>query len=60
MGPPDGKPGVGSPVKQSPQKKAEKAPQIQVPQVEIGGGLGLGFERDIAVGGNHKFDDDWF
>ncbi|KAK7183626.1 hypothetical protein DPSP01_009585 [Paraphaeosphaeria sporulosa] len=59
MGPPDGKPGVGSPVKQSPKKKAEKAPQIQVPKVEIGGGLGLGFEKDIAIGGNHKIDDDW-
>lgn len=59
MGPPDGKPGVGSPAKQSPKKKAEKAPQIQAPKVEIGGGLGLGFEKDIAIGGNHKFDDDW-
>ncbi|KAJ4295334.1 hypothetical protein N0V90_007345 [Kalmusia sp. IMI 367209] len=56
MGPPDGKPGVGSPVKQSPKKKAEKPPQIQAPKVEIGG-LGLGFEKDIGVGGAK--DDDW-
>ncbi|KAJ4359775.1 uncharacterized protein N0V89_000331 [Didymosphaeria variabile] len=59
MGPPDGKPGVGSPIKQSPKKKAEKPPQIQAPKVEIGGGLGLGFEKEIAIGGNHKIDDDW-
>jgi len=57
MGPPDGKPAVGSPIKQSPQKKAEKPPQIQAPKVEIGG-LGLGFEREISIGGNNK-DDDW-
>jgi hypothetical protein len=59
MGLPDGKPGVGSPVKQSPKKKAEKAPQIQAPEGEIGGGLGLGFEKDIAIGGNYKIDEDW-
>lgn len=59
MGPPDGKPGVGSPVKQSPKKKAEKPPQIQAPKVDIGAGLGLGFEKDIAIGVSHKIDDDW-
>ncbi|KAF2449449.1 hypothetical protein P171DRAFT_451670 [Karstenula rhodostoma CBS 690.94] len=59
MGPPDGKPGVGSPVKPSPMKKAEKAPQIQAPKIEIGSGLGLGFEKDIDIGVNHKIDDDW-
>lgn len=57
MGPPDGKPGVSSPVKQSPKKKAEKAPQIQVPKMEIGG-LGLGFDKNIAIG-EIKKDDDW-
>lgn len=55
MGPPDGKPGVGSPVKQSPKKKAEKPPQIQAPKVDLEVGLGLGFSKE--TGGNK--DDDW-
>lgn len=54
MGPGDGKSGVSSPVKQSPQKKKEKAPQILAPKLD----LGLGFEKDICVGGTNK-DDDW-
>ncbi|KAF1977521.1 hypothetical protein BU23DRAFT_500403 [Bimuria novae-zelandiae CBS 107.79] len=58
MGPPDGKPGVGSPVKQSPKKKAEKPPQIQAPNMDLGVSLGLGFEKEISVGGMKK-DDDW-
>ena len=57
MGSPDGKPGVGSPVKQSPKKKAEKPPMIEVPKVDIGGGLGLGFEREISIGA--RKDDAW-
>lgn len=57
MGPSDGKPGVGSPVKLSPKKKAEKAPMIEAPKVAIGGGLDLGFDKEISVGG--KTDDFW-
>ncbi|KAF2690180.1 hypothetical protein K458DRAFT_290279 [Lentithecium fluviatile CBS 122367] len=56
MGPPDGKPGVGSPIKQSPKKKAEKAPQIQAPKMDLGASLGLGFEKESGGG---KKDDDW-
>jgi len=57
MGPPDGKPGVGSPIKQSPKKKAELAPQIQAPKMDVGSlGLGLGFEREAP---GAKGDDFW-
>lgn len=55
MGPGDGKSGVGSPVKMSPLKKAEKAPQIMAPKLD----LGLAFEREISVGMEGKRDDDW-
>jgi hypothetical protein len=58
MGPGDGKTSV-SPVKQSPKKKAEKPPQLQAPKMDIGVGLGLGFDKDIAIGGGLKKDDDW-
>ncbi|KAH7083279.1 armadillo-type protein [Paraphoma chrysanthemicola] len=54
MGPGEGKSGVSSPVKQSPKKKAEKAPQIMAPKLD----LGLGFEKEIGVAGGMK-DDDW-
>ncbi|KAF2036701.1 hypothetical protein EK21DRAFT_95933 [Setomelanomma holmii] len=54
MGPGDGKSGVSSPVKQSPKKKAENAPQIMAPKLD----LGLGFEKEIGVAGGLK-DDDW-
>ncbi|KAF1950967.1 hypothetical protein CC80DRAFT_221714 [Byssothecium circinans] len=57
MGPPDGKPGVGSPVKQSPTKKKEAPPQIQAPKMDLGSSLGLGFEKD--VGGKKVVHDDW-
>jgi len=54
----DGK-GSVSPVKQSPKKKAEKPPQLQAPpKMDIGLGLGLGFDKEIDVGGAKK-DDDW-
>lgn len=58
MGPSDGKL-PPSPVKMSPKKKAEKAPQIQAPKMDLGLGLGvdLGFEKE--VGGNAGKDDDW-
>jgi hypothetical protein len=55
MGPPDGKPGVGSPIKQSPKKKAEVAPQIQAPKMDVGS-LGLGFDKEL---GAEKKDDFW-
>lgn len=61
MGSGDGKVSV-SPLKQSPKKKAEKAPQIQVPKMDVGLGLGLGlgFDKEIDVGGCvGKKDDDW-
>ncbi|CAO2655938.1 Nn.00g047410.m01.CDS01 [Neocucurbitaria sp. VM-36] len=59
MGAGDGK-GSVSPVKQSPKKKAEKAPQIGVPKMDLDLGLGLGFDREIAIGGlSDKKDDDW-
>jgi hypothetical protein len=55
MGPGDGKSGVSSPVKQSPKKKAEPAPQIQAPKLDFG----LGFDKEIGIGGGKKDDDDW-
>ncbi|KAJ4371556.1 hypothetical protein N0V83_004775 [Neocucurbitaria cava] len=59
MGNGDGK-GSVSPVKQSPKKKAEKPPQIGVPKMDLDLGLGLGFDREIAIGGmKEKKDDDW-
>ena len=59
MGSGDGK-GSVSPVKQSPKKKAEKPPQIGVPKMDVGLGLGLGFDREIAIGGSsEKKDEDW-
>lgn len=59
MGPSDGKSTVNSPVKMSPVKKAEKAPQIKAPVFDLG--VGLGFEKDIGVGGGKRLveDDDW-
>lgn len=54
MGPGEGKSGVSSPIKQSPKKKAEAAPQIQAPKLDFG----LGFEKEIGIGGSKK-DDDW-
>jgi hypothetical protein len=46
-----------SPVKMSPKKKAEPAPQIDVPRLD----LGLAFDREIDIGGpvGGKKDDDW-
>lgn len=58
MGSSDGKNSV-SPVKQSPKKKAEKPPQLQAPKMDVGLGLGLGFEKEIAIGNVGKKDDDW-
>jgi hypothetical protein len=55
MGPGEGKSGVNSPVKMSPKKKAEQAPQLQAPKFD----LNLGFEREIQIGGVGKKDDDW-
>ncbi|KAF1945342.1 hypothetical protein EJ02DRAFT_369730 [Clathrospora elynae] len=53
----DGKSHV-SPAKQSPMKKAERPPQLQAPpRMDIG--LGLGFDKDIAIGGASKVDNDW-
>ena len=60
MGPPDGKPSVGSPVKQSPAKKKEVPPQIQVPKMDLGSSLGLGFDKEIGDGKKVVADDDWF
>lgn len=54
MGPGDGKSAVSSPVKQSPKKKAEPAPQIQAPKLDFG----LGFDKEIGIGGGGKKDDD--
>jgi len=49
-----------SPAKQSPKKKVEPPPQLQSPpQMDIGLGLGLGFDREIAIGQLGKLDDDW-
>lgn len=59
MGSSDGKPGVSSPIKQSPKKKAELPPQIQVPKCDIGVALDLAFEREISIGGPKIVDDDW-
>jgi hypothetical protein len=49
--------GTTSPVKMSPKKKAEAAPQIDVPKLD----LGLAFDREIDIGGpvGGKKDDDW-
>lgn len=46
-----------SPVKLSPKKKAEPAPQIEVPRLD----LGLAFDREIDIGGpvGGRKDDDW-
>lgn len=46
-----------SPVKMSPKKKAEPAPQIDVPKLD----LGLAFDREIDIGDpvGGKKDDDW-
>jgi hypothetical protein len=54
MGPSEGKSTVSSPVKQSPKKKAEPAPQIQAPKLDFG----LGFDKEIGIGGGKKVDDD--
>lgn len=54
MGPGEGKSTTTSPVKMSPKKKAEKPPQIQAPKLDFG----LGFDKEINVGGGNK-DDDW-
>ncbi|KAF2830606.1 hypothetical protein CC86DRAFT_463878 [Ophiobolus disseminans] len=54
MGPGEGKSAVNSPVKMSPKKKAEMPPQLQAPKFD----LGLGFDKEIYVGGGKK-DDDW-
>jgi hypothetical protein len=59
MGSSEGKGGNVSPAKQSPKKKAEAPPQLQAPKMDVGLGLGLGFEREIAIGGVGKIDDDW-
>ncbi|CAE7178775.1 hypothetical protein P3342_002178 [Pyrenophora teres f. teres] len=49
-----------SPAKQSPKKKVEPPPQLQSPpQMDIGLDLGLGFDREIAIGQLGKVDDDW-
>lgn len=59
MGSGDGK-GSVSPLKQSPAKKAEKPPQLQPPpKIDYGLGLGLGFDKEISIGGVGKKDDDW-
>ncbi|KAF2849979.1 GTPase binding protein-like protein Rid1 [Plenodomus tracheiphilus IPT5] len=50
--------GSVSPVKQSPKKKAEAPPQLQAPKMDLG--LGLGFEKEIAIGNIGTKDDDWF
>jgi hypothetical protein len=55
MGQSEGKSTVNSPVKQSPKKKAEPAPQIQAPKLDFG----LGFDKEIGIGGGKKDDDDW-
>lgn len=58
MGPSDGKP-PASPIK-SP-KKAEKAPQIQAPKMDLGLGLGMDLKFEKEAGGVHmdKKDDFW-
>ncbi|EUC37520.1 hypothetical protein COCCADRAFT_85345 [Bipolaris zeicola 26-R-13] len=50
-----------SPLKQSPKKKVEAPPQLQAPpKMDIGLGLGLGFDREISIGHSKKVvDDDW-
>jgi hypothetical protein len=58
MGASDGKNTV-APLKQSPKKKVEAAPQIQVPKIDLGLGMGLGFDKEIDVGYANKKDDDW-
>jgi hypothetical protein len=58
MGASDGK-GSVSPAKQSPKKKAEAPPQLQAPKMDVSLGLGLGFDREIAIVGAAKVDDDW-
>ncbi|KAJ4984629.1 GTPase-binding protein rid1 [Stagonosporopsis vannaccii] len=57
MGSGDKNNGGTSPVKMSPKKKAEAAPQIDVPKLD----LGLTFDREIDIGGpvGEKKDDDW-
>lgn len=57
MGSGDKNAGNTSPVKMSPKKKAEPAPQIDVPRLD----LGLAFDREIDIGGpvGGKKDDDW-
>lgn len=57
MGSGDKNNGSTSPVKMSPKKKAEPAPQIDVPKLD----LGLAFDREIDIGGpvGGKNDDDW-
>ncbi|KAI4642935.1 hypothetical protein J4E93_007004 [Alternaria ventricosa] len=60
MGAGDGKGGSVSPAKQSPKKKTEPPPQLMAPpKMDVGLGLGLGFEREIAIGSTNKVDDDW-
>ena len=58
MGSSDNKASV-SPMKQSPKKKTEPPPQLQAPKMGISLGLGLGFDREIAIGDCGKVDDDW-
>ncbi|RYO71809.1 hypothetical protein AA0113_g1598 [Alternaria arborescens] len=55
-----GSDGNVSPAKQSPKKKTEPPPQLQAPpKMDVGLGLGLGFEREIAIGSKSIVDDDW-
>ncbi|KNG51524.1 gtpase binding protein rid1 [Stemphylium lycopersici] len=61
MGVSDSK-GTVSPLKQSPKKNNEAPPQLQLqapPKMDISLGLGLGFEKEIAIGNPSKVDDDW-
>jgi hypothetical protein len=56
MGASDSKSTVSSPTKQSPKKKSELPPQIQAPPKLD---FGLGFDKEIDIGGVRKDDDDW-
>ncbi|USP81451.1 hypothetical protein yc1106_08725 [Curvularia clavata] len=60
MGAGDNKSSV-SPHKQSPKKKTEAPPQLHAPpKMDIGLGLGLGFDKEISIGHSKKVvDDDW-
>jgi len=56
MGAADGK-GSVSPMKPTPKKKVEPPPQLLAPKMDLG--LGLGFEKDIAIGDLGTKDEDW-